>query len=275
MQKKYRVLFLFFLLVGRLNAQTPILTTLSESSSEITVSNLKQDKSTMIALIFGQSNAANYGQTPYTPKDSLSIFNFFDSNLSIAKDPLKGATGSKGSVWTHLADTLISGGYYDKVILVPIAVGGSSIECWSSGNCSKKLIETLALLDNQNIKLTHIFWHQGETDNLLDTPKEVYNNRMKSILNTIKYYNQDAPIYISLASYHPSAIKKPFGVDENIREAQRNLIDENNGVLLGPDTDTLIHAIHRYDGVHFSEYGLKSYAKLWLDAIVNSREKAR
>jgi hypothetical protein len=91
-------------------------------------------------------------------------------------------------------------------------------------------------------------------------------------LHTLRNHNQQADFYVSIASYHNGAVTKPLGVDKVIRQAQREFILENRGVLFGPDTDQLIHAIHRYDGVHFSDFGMKAFANLWFQAIKKKRE---
>ncbi|MCU7552627.1 sialate O-acetylesterase [Chitinophagaceae bacterium LB-8] len=269
---------LFFLLctliLSNANGQIYITPTDADTVRQVSLSNLTKDRHTMIALVFGQSNAGNYGKSEYTLHNG-SVFNYYGGKLYAAKDPLIGTTGTGVSVWTRVADMVIDSGLYNKVILIPIAVGGSAISRWASGDCSIKLQETLRLLDSQHIKLTHVFWHQGETDNLLNTAKETYKKTLDTILNSLHTHHQDAEMYVSIASYHPGAIAKPLGVDRVIRTAQMEFINEQKGVLLGPDTDLLIHAIHRHDGVHFSDFGLTAFARLWFKALVEKRELAK
>lgn len=255
----------------RVEAQVQSLPTDSDTARLVSMSNLKRGSKTMIALTFGQSNAGNYGKTPYTPHNA-NVFNYYAGKLYTAKDPLLGTTGLGGSVWVRLGDMLIDSGLYDKVIFVPIAVGGSAIERWVTGDCHEKLEQTLKQLNSQDVALTHIFWHQGETDNILNTATGKYKEHLAAILRTLRK-SQSADFYISLASYHPAPTTKPLGVDSVIRNAQKEFINENNGVLAGPDTDTLIHAIHRYDSVHFSDFGMATYAQLWFRAILNNKEK--
>jgi hypothetical protein len=240
---------------------------------QVSLSNLKSDDKTMIALAFGQSNAGNYGKNAYTPHNAF-VFNFNNGKLYTAKDPLIGTEGKGGSVWTRLGDKLIDSGLYNKVILIPIAAGGSSIERWGSGDCFKKLQQTLIMLDSLHIRLTHIFWHQGETDNILNSSKAKYKENLGAIFQVLRKY-QSADFYVSIASYHPVAIAKPLGVDNVIRDAQKEFINENKGVLVGPDTDTLIHAIHRHDSVHFSDFGMSLFTQQWLNAMLNKSEKVR
>lgn len=270
MRKSFLIL-LFAVFCGYVQAQIQSLPTAADSVRLVSLSNLKSSSRTMIALTLGQSNAANNGKTPYTPHNT-TVFNYCAGKLYAARDPLLGTTGAGGSVWTRLGDMLIDSGLYDKVIFVPIAVGGSAIERWATGDCYQKLQQTLGALDNQQIVVTHIFWHQGETDNILNTSTAKYKEFLTAVLRTIRK-SQSADFYVSLASYHPAPVTKPLGVDRAIRNAQAEFIGENKNVFEGPDTDTLIHAIHRYDSVHFSDFGLAAYARLWFNAILNKKEK--
>ena len=272
-----RVLLIIAFITSFLNSANAQLQTEPADSGAlraVSLSNMQQDGKTMIALTFGQSNAGNYGQHPYTPHNA-AVYNYYKGQLYTAKDPLFGATRSTGggSVWSRLGDMLIDSGLYSKVIIIPIAVGGSAIERWVNGDCFDKLQQTLNYLDSQHIRLTHIFWHQGETNNIENTSTAKYKEQLGMILQTLRK-RQPADLYICRASFYPGSTTKPLGVDSAIRKAQNEFISENKGVLEGPDTDTLIYAIHRYDSVHFSDFGLNAFAQLWLKAIVNRNEKS-
>jgi len=235
------------------------------------IDSVKVDKRTMVALTFGQSNAANRGQVPYVCHNK-NVLVYAEGRLMHARDPLPGATGTGGSVWSILGDILIDSGLYQKIIIIPIAVGNTAIACWAHGDCLNKLTNTLKDLDSRKIRLTHIFWHQGESDNLNNTSASAYKNDLTVLLKILRAHQPTADLYISIASYHNQATTKPLGVDTTIRNAQKKFIAENRRVFYGPDTDELIYAIHRYDAVHFSEYGMKLFAARWLKAIRKKRE---
>ena len=235
------------------------------------IDSVKVDKRTMVALTLGQSNAANRGQVPYACHNK-NVFVYAQGRLMHARDPLPGATGTGGSVWSILGDVLIDSGLYEKIIIVPIAIGNTAISCWAHGNCLSKLTNSLKDLDSRKIRLTHIFWHQGESDNLNNTSANAYKNDLTVLLKILNAHQPTADLYISIASYHNQATAKPLGVDTTIRKAQKEFIAENKRVFYGPDTDELIYAIHRYDGVHFSEYGMKLFAARWLNAIREKKE---
>src|SRR5690242_8495277 len=130
-------------------------------------------KRLMVALLIGQSNAANYGETRGTaPPD---VVNFYRGKCYAARDPLLGADGKGGSVWTRMATKLIAHGVFDRIVLVPIGIGGTTIDNWTPGGMLHARIETsLGFLAASGLRVTHVLWHQGESDAARGTPPEVY-----------------------------------------------------------------------------------------------------
>jgi hypothetical protein len=230
--------------------------------------------STAILFTFGQSNSACHGQGTYTCRNQ--VYEYFNGNLYLAKEPLIGATGMDGcSVWTRLADMLIDSGFFKQVVLIPAGIGNTSVQCWSEGECNKKLSETLEWISRDRIKVTHIIWHQGESDNLENTSKELYKLRLKTILTQIRNSGQKADLYVCTASYHPAVIGiKGKGTDTIIQQAQIEFVNENPGTKPGANTDEIMYAFDRHDGVHFSTVGLDKFAyELFLK--INSRSQSK
>ena len=58
---------------------------------------------TLVLLCLGQSNAANAGGTLYRSK-CYNTYNFYQGELYPLVDPLLGANGTGGSVWSRLAE---------------------------------------------------------------------------------------------------------------------------------------------------------------------------
>jgi len=225
---------------------------------------VKSDK-VMIFLAFGQSNAGNYGNGSYVSKNE--VYNYYKGKLYHAKEPLLGPDGGGSSVWTRVGDMLIDSGLYKKVIIVPCAIGGTSVKCWSEGECKEKLLSTLEYLQKDNIKLTHIFWDQGETDNVDNTTTAEYKMRLKSVIKTIRDRKFNAPFFISISSYFPYNNNNLNGIDKDITNAQNELIAEGPDIKRGPNTDSLNLAYYRADAVHFTEKGLDQLALKWFESI--------
>lgn len=227
-----------------------------------------QDTTTMIALAIGQSNAASTSNKLYEPHNE--VLSYYNGMFYKAKEPLLGSGGDGGCVWTILADKLIDSNIYKRVILVPIAVGSTSIENWISGPVAQKLDKVLDELNKNGIKLTHIFWHQGESDTGSD--KLTYKTNLKTLVDKIWKNGQRAPFYCSVATYNAYINNGLNGVDTTLQCAQTEFVHENQNVLLGPNTDKLIFAIDRYDGQHFSGIGNLKYADLWFQSIAHPKE---
>lgn len=222
---------------------------------------LRQDS--MIALVFGQSNAANSGQSPGQASDQ--VYAFFEGHLYPAQDPLPGADGSGGSVWTRLGDRIIAAGLYPSVIFVPIAAGGSEISRWTpAGDLYPRLTQTFSALQQADLTLTHLLWHQGESDAQI-TPPEIYQHRFLQMLEGIRAQGVEAPIYVSQATFCRGR------QDPNLRRAQGDLVDPTLGIRPGPNTDR-IGLCDRLDGCHFSDSGLEQAADLWLKVLKTGSE---
>jgi len=229
---------------------------------------------TAIIFTFGQSNSACHGQGTYNCRNQ--VYEYFNEHLYPAKEPLIGATGMDGSsVWTRLADMLIDSGFFKQVVLIPAGIGNTSVQCWSEGACNKKLTETLDWISKDRIKVTHIIWHQGESDNLENTSKEAYKARLKKILTQIRNAGQSADFWVCTASYHPAVIGiKDNGTDTIIQQAQMEFVNENPGTKPGANTDEIMFAFDRHDGVHFSTVGLDKFAcELFLKITGKSQSK--
>ena len=227
--------------------------------TEANLSQLPKD-GLMVALAFGQSNAANYGEQAHTAQDH--VYNFYAGRIYRARDPLLGATGEKGSVWTRLGDRLIANGLYRNIIFVPIAVGASSIAQWAPGGAlHDRLLDVISQVHASGLEFTHLFWHQGEADSLvLHTSRETYKKLFAAMLGSIRETGVSAPIYVCVAT-------RGQGVRENaeIAAAQKELVNGRD-ILAGPDTDRLVYAA-RYDGLHFSSEGLEQFADQWLAVL--------
>lgn len=227
---------------------------------------LKDIEGSTVIFTFGQSNAANHGQTRYKPENE--VFNYFGGKVYEGRDPLAGPTGDGGSVWTRLADKMIDAGLAESVTIVPIAVGATEIACWAEGgHLYDRLTETVDGMLADGLVPDYILWHQGESDNIAGTSAETYVHLFESIRRVFRERGIEAPIYIALASYHPACIINGNGNSEDVRQAQKSLAKMYKDIFPGPDTDKFDRCIDRHDGVHFSSVGLEKHAAAWLKAL--------
>ena len=216
---------------------------------------------TMVALVFGQSNSANSGAARYTPTHDVYVF--YEGKCYTAADPLFGTSGNGGTVWSRLGDKLIEAGLYDKVLLVAVGVGGTNIARWKpDGDLYPRVLDAIASLDSKGIKITHMLWHQGESDNGMHTKKDDYKNMFMAMLDDIRKHGVDAPIYVAVAT---RCAAMPEGFE--IQQAQRELVNPALKIFPGAYSDELLSIDDRHDACHFSGSGLDKHATLWLNAI--------
>jgi hypothetical protein len=224
----------------------------------------QEEKRTMVALLFGQSNAANEGESPKVADER--VLNEFNGRLFRAEDPLLGSTGQGGSVWTRLGDEIIERNLYDEVVFIPMAVSASAIVRWRpGGDIHRKLIQRIREIKPMGLTFTHLLWHQGESDALNKTAKTAYQEAFHAMLDSIRKEGVTAPVYVSVATRCNR--ERP---NRTIQEAQTELVSPLEGIYAGPNTD-ILGLEYRYDGCHFTDEGLHHAALLWLEVLTRSQ----
>ena len=230
-----------------------------------------------IFLVCGQSNAANHGDGVYAPRHQVFALNFMDMRCYRADDPLPGASGHGGSVWSQLGDLLVEQGLYRSVLFVPIAVCGTFIADWADENkpAHSRLLLTLERLRKRLgthfIGVDGVFWQHGEAEaNLTDMDAGTYQARFGSIVDALRAGGVYAPIFIARSTICEGPSPHPFKNHEEIRKGQLGLANVTRGIIAGPDIDT-IGRDGRYDGCHLSALGLQQAAALWFETIARNR----
>lgn len=225
------------------------------------------DRKAAVILAMGQSNAANHGGARYHPVRKVFNFNWADGRCYRAKDPLLGASGEGGSVWTRLGDELIESGRYDQVLIIPIAIGGTSVRVWAgSHGPAAQAIKASDVLQHAGLRITHVLWHQGESDH--EMRKEVYTRLFSRMAEYLQENGINAPLFVATTT-----ICNNYGANQ-IREAQRELPRRLTNVFAGPDTDALDSIYDRSPNLcHFSERGLAMHARMWLHVILNHDDR--
>ena len=217
----------------------------------------------LVIVAAGQSNAANYGETRRAAGNG--VYAFSDGKLYTAVDPLPGADGDGGSVWTRLGARLAMTGDYDAVILVVVAQGSTTVKDWTpGGSCHQRLVETLQQLSAAHLPADYLLWQQGETEAGSSASAGVaYQGGLAELCHSGRRIFPRLVFVAAQATYGSSP-----AVNEQIRLAQAGA-GKLPGALPGPDLDTLGER-YRRDGIHFNEAGLAAAADLWLGSLHHS-----
>jgi hypothetical protein len=229
------------------------------------------DQTTAVILGIGQSNIANEGEASarYAPAGEVYNFNFFDGKCYAAKDPLLGASIDRSNVLTRLGELLVQRRDYARVLLVPIAHGGTFASEWApAGRMFPRVQWTLQRLQERGIQITHILWQQGEAEAAASRPDpEEWMRAFMAMAGAIRTAGAEAPIYVAQCTVcrnEPNAA---------IRLAQSKVVDPAAKILPGPDID-LVGPGERYDGCHMSAAGLRHAAELWYGALCQGNRPA-
>ena len=212
---------------------------------------------TAVIVVHGQSNAGNYGIARYSAREAVDNFDPSTGKCFAAADPLLGAYGTGGNFATRLGDMLIQAGRYDRVIILPLAVGGASVS-YLSNEGSDRITNAISKLKAAGLAPTHFLFQQGEQDAASTTPEQ-YVSQLHQLVKLFRAADFNAPFYLSRST--KCDFLKPQNSDA-VRAGQLSAIDDTLNIRQGPDTDTIGNA-GRYDGCHMNEVGTIANAALW------------
>ncbi len=221
---------------------------------------------TMVALVFGQSQAANVVREHFV--GGGQVFNYFRGRCYAATDPLLGTGGDGGNIWTLIGTELVRQKQFDAVVLVTIAIGGTDIAQWApGGNLHAHLMRAVDAV-GPAFSYTHVFIQQGEADLIEHTGAEDYFRRFAEVIAALRRSGVEAPIFVAIETGYCDGKWTPPKPDNPIAEAQRRVIAAHDGVYFGPDMDAaLTSPSDRYDGCHMSGTGARKLSRLWTAAI--------
>ena len=233
-----------------------------------------QNDSMAVLLVIGQSNAGNHAGQRFRSEHGAAILNFFDGQCFIAASPLLGSTGTNGEYWTLLANLLVSSQAFDRVVLVPVSVGGTEVARWARGGDLNALLVNAAVdLRSHNYRATHVLWHQGESDLAYGTSERQYAARFLSVVDTLRAQYITAPIFVSVAS--KCLLLTTFSPTNAVVLAQLSLPNSKQQIIGGVNSDAILDEMDRYDDCHFSATGQNKIAAAWAQIIMkNSPRKS-
>lgn len=221
-----------------------------------------QDEKTAVLLLIGQSNAANYqGQRHQSADDR--VVNFSAGRCYRAASPLLGADGQMGETWTLLGNKLIQSGLYRTVILIPAAVGGSSVDRWADGGDLNAMMKEVIRAALERCTITGVLWNQGAADFILGTPEDQYRADLKSLIDSIRAAGVRAPFFITRSSQD----SENWSEDNPVARAQASLTDSEHGIFDGPNADHDVSWFDRYDGLHYGASGQEKYSDAWIPIL--------
>jgi hypothetical protein len=223
-----------------------------------------QDPRTAVVFVAGQSNAANFGEKRQTTAFGDRVVAFFEGACAIAASPLLGADSNEGESLTPMADELIRSGRFDRVVLAPVAVGGTEIARWVDGDLAPVLRQALEAVQAR-YRVTHAIWHQGENDALIGLSAADYQRQFDVLLGRWRAQGMAAPVFVSVTTRcYPN-----WMADNPVALAQRSLPDPARGLHPGADSDAELPSAELRGGeCHHNAAGQAHLAKLLASALL-------
>ena len=193
--------------------------------------------------------------------------------MYVASDPLLGtglatATGTfgPGSVSLRVADTLVTNGKFDRVIIVPLAIGGTGIVQWGTGGLLyNRTTAAMARLASRGItpgmtNVTFCFlWGQGESDG--GTSAATYKTGINQVTAALFATGFNGRAFINKQTWLAGS------VNATIQGAQWDGTVITGNVFQGANADSLTAGSRQSDNTHFTDAGMASLSALIITAL--------
>lgn len=229
-----------------------------------------------VFILAGQSNMAGRGKVE--PVDTIPDIRIFTINkegeLLLAKEPLHfyepAATGldcglSFGKeLLKHIPDSI-------SVLIIPTAVGGSSISQWINDSTFRNV--TLMTNFKEKIKIGQkygtikgILWHQGENDATTQETIEIYNKQLQKLFTIFRneIANNELPIIIGELGSFSMTDDNWQAINSKIEE----YIETDPNAYLIKTNDLK----DKGDKVHFDSEGLREIGRRFAGQFVKTQE---
>jgi hypothetical protein len=245
------------------------------------------DQATLKLFVWGQSLAANAGYSRYAARNTDKAFVYCNGSYYPCSDPIVGAEGGGGSVWSRFADSILGRPISNSIAghVGCCALGSTSIIDWApNGREAETLRRCLSDYIANVGQPTHLAYSQGVSDvGILST--EQWVDRWQTMVASVRNVGCTSRIWTSIETVcNVRSARDPFDEDviretpdsyikteigrQNIRSAQRLVGTLGPDTRPGPNLDLIDwHLRACGDGCHFGERGLAVAAQAWATAL--------
>lgn len=223
-----------------------------------------------VIVTLGQSNIASTALGTYTTvSPNAKMLNVYDGGVYACANPVLGASipiaglGSN-SANCQIADGLISSGVFPGVLIVALAIDGTSAANWNGPQLSGKISAAWNRIISLGLRPTYILWHQGEQDVALNlnTPGPAYTASVQSVAMQWRNLGYTGNFIVALETLVSGV------TDATIRAAQAATVSVPLCIVQGADWDTLTGA-NRNAGLHWTQLGATNAAALDVTVITS------
>ena len=228
---------------------------------------------TLVLIVTGQSIPTNITPTLYTPTNSSAVsqLNIYDGAFyPIASNVLgssyyQGAFGP-GNITVRIADSLVSNGYFNQVLLVNVAVGSTSAAQWATSQFTNRVAVAMLRLKAQGITPSTIgvtFGYlrmQGEAELALGTSQSAYTASVNAELSAATAAGFSGRIFIPEETWINGSTYAP------VQNAQIALVN-NTTIFSGGNLDALGAGDRQPDNTHPNDTGAPIFASTVVTAM--------
>jgi hypothetical protein len=164
-----------------------------------------------------------------------------------------------------VADLLVTNGKFDRVIIVPIAIGGTSVAMWGTGGVlASRVPAAMARLASRGITpgmtgVTFAFlWGQGESDRA--TSQAAYAASLGQVTTALFATGFNGRAFINSQTWLSGV------TNANVVAAQAAAANSTT-IFAGANADSLTAGSRQADNTHFSDAGMASFATLIYNAM--------
>lgn len=227
---------------------------------------------TLVLVVAGQSLVSNATPTLFTPVNSSVVdqMNIYDGGIYNISGKMLGcssnATLGPGNVCARIADLFITNAIFDRVILVPIAIGSTYVADWATGTFSDRIACAMRRLSSRGITAATtgvtmaMLWAQGEQDNVGATSQANYTSRLNTVISNAQAAGMSGRIFVNSESWSAGATASA------VTSAQAAVVNGTT-VFAGANWDSLDATNRQADNTHFNDTGAASAATLVYNAM--------
>ena len=246
---------------------------------------------TLKLFVWGQSLASNSGHGQYATRNGDKACVYSDGSFYPCSDPIVGAEGTRGSVWSRFADSMlgrtINNTIVSQIVIGFCAQGSTSINDWGPGGSEAPRLRRCLSDYIANVgQPTHLAYSQGEQDvGTMSTDQWV--DRWRAMHASVRNLDCTSKIWTSIETIcNVRTAADPFDEDVirrlpnsyvrievgrlNIRAAQKIAGTLGPDTRPGPNLDLIDWRLRACgDGCHFGDRGLAKAAQAWATAMTN------
>jgi hypothetical protein len=161
---------------------------------------------------------------------------------------------------------LINDRIFDRVIVVPIAVGSTTVADWATGDYAGRFSVAMKRLSARGITpaTTGVtfaaVWGQGESDTNVKTSQAAYAEKLNTVIRKIFVSGFSGRLFVNIETYYIGR------VSPEIQAAQASVANGTT-VFQGANWDTLGSNYRVADNIHPNDAGAPVFASALYEAM--------